>query len=226
MHPAATARTARLVARGALCRQEGRHHTEVLTLVDANFAKEKQAVGTAPAAQLPLRTARPWRESDYSPSRSLISFATTPMPTLQKSPDSSMRAPARLRITADRRHWIIAEAQPTKSLTSPAQITAALEINQGCGRDAPALKISPHWESRILRVDDADLAVAKVLACSHARSPSRNRGRSGGKVPFRRPPARVAVGPFLHRSTITPGSRCVIHAMFSLATMSRLGEKL
>jgi len=139
-----------------------------------------------------------------------------------------LRAPARLRITADRRHWIHRRSTAKRNhLPRSDKYTAALESTRAAAAIAPRrLKISPHWESRILRVDDADLAVAKVLRLFAPPVPRPAIGVD--------PAARVALSPtssrrrcrplFLHRSTITPGSRCVIHANVFIGDDVSLGE--
>src|SRR6476660_3096681 len=57
------------------------------------------------------------------------------------------------------------EANPHQiSYVSSDQYVPALESTQAAAAIAPRrLRIPPAWESRVLRVDDADFAVAKVL---------------------------------------------------------------
>jgi UDP-3-O-[3-hydroxymyristoyl] glucosamine N-acyltransferase len=134
-----------------------------------------------------------------------------------------------------------AEAQPIVGIASiaeagPDEITyvasdkyvGALESSRAAAAIAPRrLKIPAAWESRSLRVDDADLAVAKVLRLFAPPTPRPPIGvdSSARVVESANLHPEVAIGPFTsvgQRSRLARG--CVIHANVFIGDDVTLGE--
>ncbi|HEY8746920.1 MAG TPA: UDP-3-O-(3-hydroxymyristoyl)glucosamine N-acyltransferase [Tepidisphaeraceae bacterium] len=123
----------------------------------------------------------------------------------------------------------IADAQPDEiTYVASDKYSAALESTRAAAAIAPRrLKIPPAWESRILRVDDADLALGKVLRLFAPPVPR----PAVGVDPLARISSSaelgpdVAIGPF---SSIGQRSRlgrgCVIHANVFIGDDVSLGE--
>jgi UDP-3-O-[3-hydroxymyristoyl] glucosamine N-acyltransferase len=123
----------------------------------------------------------------------------------------------------------IADARPDElTYVSSDQYVPALESTQAAAAIAPRrLRIPPAFEARVLRVDDADLAITKVLRLFAPPIPR----PAVGTDPFARvaPSAAlapdVAIGPFSsigQRSRI--GRGCVIHANVFIGDDVTLGE--
>jgi UDP-3-O-[3-hydroxymyristoyl] glucosamine N-acyltransferase len=123
----------------------------------------------------------------------------------------------------------LADARPDElTFVSGDKFIPALEASRAAAAIAPRrLKVPAAWEQRVLRVDDADLAVAKVLRLFAPPIPRPPAGTdSAARVAFSATlGADVAIGPF---SSIGERSRlgrgCVVHANVFVGDDVTLGD--
>jgi len=114
------------------------------------------------------------------------------------------------------------------SYVSSDQYVAALESTKAAAAIAPRrLRIPPAWEPRVLRVDDADLAVTKVLQLFAPPVPRPPAGvdQLARVAPTASLGPNAAVGPFTSIGQRTKlGRGCVIHANVFIGDDVTLGD--